>query len=1378
MREIYGISADGPAPDREAWRRNFLHPDDDAAQQDAVQRSQATGIYEHEHRIVRADGAVRWVYCHAVLDRASEDRRWLGMVMDITERKLGEQRLHEALDRLALATEGSGVGVWQRDLDRDLAHWSDELFRLYGLPATGRAPNWQELVAIVHPQDRELFEAQWQELISSTEFVDSEFRIRRPDGSTRWILTRGRRERADGGRRRRVSGVALDITERKAAEQRARDASRWLEVASQAMRLGLWRRDIDTSTLHWNDELRRIFGLAEDAPTPTPDEVLEYVLPEDRPKVLASRQWPDDGRDIVEVEYRIRRGDGEIRTLLSRGAVQLDIDGRPQVAYSAIVDVTDQRRAARELDEAQQRLRLAAEAGRFASWERNLETGEGRWDPILFDFYGIARAPGAPGLDTVMTRLHPQDRTRFMQAWTRVRDVPGVSEWEARLLRDDGRIVHLVSRAYAERRADGTPFRIVGASLDVTESRNAALALEQTLERLKVATETGGVGVWERDLASDAAYWDPVLWSLYGLAPRETGPSRAEAEAFVHPDDRAVVAAAWRHLLAVDHAVEYEYRVPRADGSLAYLNSRGRCIRDAAGRPLRVVGATIDVTASRSTERQLREMDEFVNLASVATGVGFFRTGLDNATTYTDAQLKRIFGFDPAGAEPLREAFEARIVPEDRSILREARARTRGSAQPVEAEYRILRPDGMLRHIFTRRAIVRDDTGRPSHVVGTAIDVTSTRVAEQERERLAQRIELATTELQLGLWEWDPVSRASLWNDRMYALFGHTRASFADKTWLDAVHPDDRATAHSEFMAVIAEGRNFDHEFRVVRPDGEVRWIAARGRAQRDAQGKTTRVFGVNVDVTERRSADLERAALSTRMQLAADAAHIGLWEREADGSGGNWNAANFALWGMPASTRPPLTEQIVPRVHPDDRAAFVAQFGEAAGGRDPDDIEYRVLHDNGRTVVLRRRVRPVMDANRSLRIVGVNIDVTQQRLAEQALIAKATAERANQAKTEFLSRMSHELRTPLNAILGFAQLLDLNPAARLSPQQRTNVDHIQKAGWHLVSLIDEVLDLARIESGRMALAIERIALQGVIEESLALIHAEAAARGLHVEQHTLPDAPTHVSADRVRLKQVLANLLSNAVKYNGDDGRVAIDVAAGPEHTVCITVQDTGRGMNAAQLGSVFEPFNRLGLEHSGIAGTGIGLSITRKLVLQMKGTIQVASEEGVGTRFVVTLPAAAAPDGVAVGDLPAGAMRRDDVLGAVLYVEDNDSNIRLVEQLLALRPRVKLLVARDSTSACVLAAVTQPDVVLVDMRLPGASGIEVLHGLRAQQPTARLPCIALSAHALPEDIAAARAAGFDDYLTKPLEAETFLERVDAALLRPAAPVRGLPES
>ena len=304
-------------------------------------------------------------------------------------------------------------------------------------------------------------------------------------------------------------------------------------------------------------------------------------------------------------------------------------------------------------------------------------------------------------------------------------------------------------------------------------------------------------------------------------------------------------------------------------------------------------------------------------------------------------------------------------------------------------------------------------------------------------------------------------------------------------------------------------------------------------------------MFGVIVDITERRSADLERVALSTRMQLAADAAHIGLWERDAEGDDGKWNAANFALWGLPGNVSPPRVEQVSVACIPTIARPSSRSSARRRPDVEPDDLEYRVVHGDGRTVVLRTRVRPVMDAGRSLRIVGVNIDVTQQRLAEQALDhAKRPPSAPTEAKSEFLSRMSHELRTPLNAILGFAQLLDTRRRRELQP--RGESAHIaSKAGRHLLALINEVLDLSRIEAGRWRCR-SSARRAGGVEEVARDDHAVAAARASR-RCSDLSDGAPRCAADRVALKQVLTNLLSNAVKYNREDGHVRCAVARRP---------------------------------------------------------------------------------------------------------------------------------------------------------------------------------------------------------------------------------------
>lgn len=380
---------------------------------------------------------------------------------------------------------------------------------------------------------------------------------------------------------------------------------------------------------------------------------------------------------------------------------------------------------------------------------------------------------------------------------------------------------------------------------------------------------------------------------------------------------------------------------------------------------------------------------------------------------------------------------------------------------------------------------------------------------------------------------------------------------------------------------------------------------------------------------------------------------------------------------------------------------------------------------------------------------------------------AMGVAEKANLAKSDFLSSMSHELRTPLSAILGFAQLMESGTPAPTVSQKRS-IDQILQAGWYLLELINEILDLALIESGKMSLSLEPISLAEVMQECQAMIEPQAQKRGISVAFSEF-GIPYFVKADRTRVKQIFINLLSNAIKYNKVSGTVVVDHITSAAGRIRIRFKDSGEGLSAEQLTLLFQPFNRLGQEASGEEGTGIGLVTTKRLTELMGGSIGAESTVGTGSVFWVELNLTTERQtigGAAIAASAAHAQVESDAPSrTLLYVEDNPANLMLVEDLIARRPDIRLLSARDGIRGVEIARTCLPDVILMDINLPGISGIKALKILSEDPTTAHIPVVALSANAIPRDIEKGLDAGFFRYLTKPIKVNEFMETLDVAL-------------
>jgi signal transduction histidine kinase/CheY-like chemotaxis protein len=398
--------------------------------------------------------------------------------------------------------------------------------------------------------------------------------------------------------------------------------------------------------------------------------------------------------------------------------------------------------------------------------------------------------------------------------------------------------------------------------------------------------------------------------------------------------------------------------------------------------------------------------------------------------------------------------------------------------------------------------------------------------------------------------------------------------------------------------------------------------------------------------------------------------------------------------------------------------------------------------------------------------LIGTDNSVRKQ-VEIELKAAMSIAEKANLAKSDFLSSMSHELRTPLSAILGFAQLIESGTPAP-SPSQKRSVDQILQAGWYLLDLINEILDLALIESGKLSLSLEPVSLSVVLQECQAMVEPEAAKRNVTITFPKLT-AGLFINADRTRVKQVLINLLSNAIKYNKVGGCVAVQCVSVDARRLLIGVEDTGAGLSPEMQAELFQPFNRLGQEANIEVGTGIGLVVAKRLTELMGGVIGVDSKVGRGSMFWIELNTADAHE-VAIAEIaPDAPIETPTSLNVskhtLLYVEDNPANMMLVQDLIARRPDIKLLCARDGDTGIEIARSALPNVILMDINLPGISGIKALKLLQDDPMTAHIPIIALSANAVPRDIKKGLEAGFFRYLTKPIKFDEFMETLDLAL-------------
>ena len=659
----------------------------------------------------------------------------------------------------------------------------------------------------------------------------------------------------------------------------------------------------------------------------------------------------------------------------------------------------------------------------------------------------------------------------------------------------------------------------------------------------------------------------------------------------------------------------------------------------------------------------------------------------------------------------------------------------------------------------------------------------------------------------LPLWIFDLESQQIAHANSAACLkYGYTPGEFAGLTLRD-FQPDDALGVATDPLGLEALDVFRTGCWRHRRKDGAVLHVEVTAN-EMFFMGRRCRFVCPN-DVTERLQSEArlrERKAALRRAQKMAQLTH------NITGPGGvfeSWSETLPQLIGMTEDEMPKTARDWLPLVHPDDRARFRRELVDAGRRGTHCELEYRLVRADGEIIHVREVIEPIeeLPGQQRGRWFCTLQDITEQKRAEQLVrrsneelearvnertmqlqmsncelaFATAAAERANRSKSEFLSNMSHELRTPLNAIVGFGQLLAMPGLMERDEAQRNGfIEHIVDGGRHLLTLINEILNLAQIEAGKVDVNVERMSLGPLLAECDAMVDPLADKREIRMRFPLRCDE--HVQADRMRLKQVLLNLLSNAIKYNRTGGEVHVECERRDDH-LRINVRDTGQGLDETQVASLFEAFNRLGQDTSSEEGSGIGLVVTKRLVELMGGRIGVSSEVGVGSVFWVEFPQSAPQPMPQASDFddadnawlvaPVHAMDQVRLLhtgladehATILCVDDDAASLRLLQQVLAALPNVHLLTASNGRLGVEMALAHAPSLVIMDNNMPEMGGREAQARLRGDDRTAAIPVIAVSANAMPGEAAAGLEAGFFRYLTKPFDVVDLLQAVGDGL-------------
>ncbi|AFY37917.1 multi-sensor signal transduction histidine kinase [[Leptolyngbya] sp. PCC 7376] len=913
--------------------------------------------FNHDLRYCRGD---RWFWGHLriapVQDVYGNTEYLIATVENIHERKLIEESLRTSKARLLAAQKIANIGIWEWDIERDQTYWSAEIFKIYGLPVNSFQPNSKSFFERLHPDDLPSIQTVIQKILNNQEFPEYwEYRIITPTGTTKTIKDFYEIVRDEAGEIIKLRGAVQDITDYTNTIAALEASEARLSRAQTIAHIGIWEWDAIQNQTYWSDETFRMYGLPIGSCQPTIETFLGLVHPDDRPAIVTRIEALLNGEPVTEFsEYRIITPAGETKIIRDFHEAVYDKTGKVIALRGTTLDITESQNTIAALKASEARLSRAQAIANVGIWEWDIENDQTYWSDETFKMFDIPVGSIQPNAEAFLSLLHPDDRLVATARIEKIVDKEDITSFsERRILTPKGQTK--VIREFHETVCNeaGDPVMLLGATIDITEFRQAIVALETSEARLAQSQKIAKLGYWENDLVNNQIFWSDTTYELFGVTPDTFEPTFESFIALVHSDDHQCINDAFQNLLqdTENTSAQLEFRVVTPNDDIKVIRAYMESIRDESGQAISVRGTNQDITEDKKTISALEASEARLAKAQKVAKVGVWELDVKTDILTWSDECFYIFDLEPQSIEPNFEFFLSMVEPGDRPRVLEIRETLKSRKTVDRFEYRI-NTTSSQKIIVENIDVVQDKSGKVTHFSGTSQDITAfrqTSIALQESEtRFRELVE----NIDECFWISPPIPTKLNYVSPAYEkIWGRSCQSVLEDScsWLEAAHSEDQPHLKTA-LRNMAKGALFNEEYRVIRPDGQHRWVHSRSAPIHDDHGHLLHHIGVITDISDRKKIELELRSSEARFRSIFDQASLGIAQIALEG---NFLLINQAFCNMLGYEQAEIQQfHWFELTHPDDLENCFALMDQMFRGDITNMIlEKRYIHKQGHLV-------------------------------------------------------------------------------------------------------------------------------------------------------------------------------------------------------------------------------------------------------------------------------------------------------------------------------------------------------------------------------------------------------------------------------------------